>query len=763
MLEYKATTPRRASVWKKPTKPPDSISAGCLSTPFALTDSVQDSIDSTMTNRASLATKIIGICVALIALIWIVFGQALHQQFVNFDDGTYVYRNSQVTRGISVEAIKWAFTHPVAANWHPLTILSHMLDCQWFGVAPAGHHFTNVALHSIAALLLFFAFLQMTEKLWRSAFIAAVFAIHPLHVESVAWISERKDVLSAVFFMLTLITYVHYARRRSIGRYLAVSICLALGLMAKPMLVTLPFVLLLLDYWPLGRWRGAGSKEQGAKRQGQSGKEKTTLISTSHLSAVASAKEEPLNTSTSLVLEKIPLFLLSAAVGAAAIVTQSRSINLIQHISLGSRIGNAFLSLMTYVGQTIWPQNLAVFYPYPENISGWKVVAAIAGGAALTAGALMVRRRKPYLLVGWLWFAGMLIPVIGIVQVGIQAHADRYSYLPQIGLCLMVAWTVADLSQSWRYQRIAVDACSVVAIVALAWAARTQTSYWFDSESLWKHALVATTDNETARQHLSDAYLEKGRIEDAIEQARAAVQLSPESADAHGVLGAALARSSQSDEAITQLQTALRLNPRLAQAHFNLGNVFLQRGDMTQAVSNYESELELYPKSAEAHNNLGNALLRAGRIDQAQDHFRIALSLNPRYPEAHNNMAIVLSQTGGLRDAINEWNTTLRIDSNNLEAQCNLAWVLATSSDASVRDGERAVQLTERAIKLSGGKNARIWRLAAAAQAEAGRFPEAIKAAQNGIAIAKSEGNTAVVQTLEANLRLFEQGLPLRD
>ena len=691
-----------------------------------------------MTNRAILASKIIGVCAALIALIWIVFGQTLNHRFVNFDDGAYVYRNSEVMRGISVEGTTWAFTHPVAANWHPLTVLSHMLDCQWYGVAPMGHHFTNVLLHSVAALLLFFAFLNMTEKLWRSAFVAAVFAIHPLHVESVAWVAERKDVLSAVFFMLTLLAYARYAQRPSIARYALVLIAVALGLMAKPMLVTLPFVLLLLDYWPLGRMRRAKGETQGPELNG------------------------PQNFGK-LLLEKVPLFVLSATASAAAIVTQSRSINLNEHISLGSRIGNAFMSLMTYVGQAIWPQNLAVFYPYPDSVPAPRLVGAIAGIIAITAAAFILRRTKPFFIVGWLWFTGMLIPVLGIIQVGIQAHADRYNYLPQIGLCLIVVWAVADLSRSWRSQRIVVSAFGVAVVIALAWAARIQTSYWFDSQSLWKHALAAAPDNETARQHLSDAFLEKGEFEEAIAQARQAINLAPESADAHGVLGAALARSSESDEAITQLQTALQLNPKLAQAHFNLGNVFLQRGDMTQAIANYESELELYPKSAEAHNNLGNALLRAGKIDQAQDQLRSALSLNPRYPEAHNNLAIVLSQTGGLREAINEWDKTLRIDPNNLEAQCNLAWVLATSSDASVRDGAKAVQLTEKAIKLSGGQNARIWRLAAAAQAEAGRFPEAIKAAQNGIAIAKSEGNMALVQTLEANLRSFEQGRPLRD
>jgi tetratricopeptide (TPR) repeat protein len=357
----------------------------------------------------------------------------------------------------------------------------------------------------------------------------------------------------------------------------------------------------------------------------------------------------------------------------------------------------------------------------------------------------------------------MLVPVLGIVQVGIQAHADRYNYLPQIGLCLIVAWGIDDLTKAWRYQRVVVGALGVTTVIGLIWPARLQTSYWSDSQSLWEHALAATSDNEMAREHLSDAYLDKGRINDAIAQAREAVKLLPDSADARGVLGAALARTPQLNEAISHLQSAIQLNPKLPRAHFNLGNVFLQQGDVEQAIANYESEVELYPNFSQGHNNLGNALLRAGKTDKALTHLRLALELNPNYPEAHNNLAIALSQTGGVQQAINEWEKTLRIDSKNLEAQCNLAWVLSTFSDPSVRNGPRAVELAERAIDLSGGKNARIWRLAAAAYAEAGRFPEAIKAAQNGIYIAKSQGNFALVETLESNIRLFEQNSPLRD
>ena len=576
----------------------------------------------------------------------------------------------------------------------------------------------------------------MTGSLWRSAFVGGVFAIHPLHVESVAWVAERKDVLSAVFFMLTLIAYVYYTRRPSILRYALIFVLMACGLMAKPMLVTLPFVLLLLDYWPLNR--GQRSTASSQKDSDLSWKE--------------------------LVIEKIPLLILSAAASAAALVTQHQSINLVKTMSIATRIGNAFVSLGEYLVQTVWPADLAVFYPFPQSgLVWWRVTAGIAAFVAISMTVSVLRRTKPYLLTGWLWYVGMLVPVLGIVQVGIQSHADRYMYLPQVGLCLMITWLAADLFGRWRYRKPAFIGVAAIVLASLVWRAHAQTSYWRDSELLWEHSVSVTADNEMAREHLSDAYLDKDRIDDAIVQARAAVNAQPESADAHGVLGAALARKGEGDEAITELQLSLRLNPKLARARYNLGNVFLQKGNLEAAIGNYEDELRLQPQFAEGHNNLANALFKKGQIDQGLAHLKIALELNRNYPEAHNNLGIALSQMGRMPEAIAEWKKVLQLQPDNLEANCNLAWIFATFPDASLRSGSRAVECAEKAVKLSNGKNARIWRLAAAAYAESGRFPEAIKAAQNGIALAEAEGNSALVQTLQANLRLFEQGSPLRD
>jgi tetratricopeptide (TPR) repeat protein len=707
---------------------------------FALTDTFEDSIDSPMSNRPLLAWKVAGLSFLLVALVWLVFGQTLLHRFVNFDDGAYVYRNSEVMRGITIQGTKWAFTHFVAANWHPLTVLSHMLDCQLYGVTPAGHHFTNVLLHSIAVILLFVAFWWMTHALWRSAFVAAVFAIHPLHVESVAWIAERKDVLSAVFFMLTIIAYVHYTHRPSIPRYALMSILFACGLMAKPMLVTLPFVLLLLDYWPLGRFdepKRDVSKSRDTRRNSQLSR---------------------------LLFEKTPLLILSAGATVATLFAQERSISVVRELPSTARIANAFVSLMVYLGQTVWPMNLAVFYPHrANNIPILELAVAVLLFTAVTAAAFILREQKPYFLVGWLWFVGMLLPVIGLIQVGLQAHADRYTYLPQIGVCVLLAWTIADLSARRRHRRAVLTIAALATLAPLTWLARVQASHWTDSGSLWEHAVAVTSNNENAREHLSDAYLENGRIDDAIAQAREAISDHPDSADAHGVLGAALTRKGKLDEALSELQAALQLNPKLTQAHFNLANILLQRGQVDEAITAYEAELRIQPKSPEAHNNLANAFFRKHQPGAALEHLKIALELNPNYAEARNNLAIAFSQMGQMRDAIVQWNKTLEIEPNNLDAQCNLVWIFATFPDASIRDGSRAVELGQRAIRLSGGKNAKIWRLAAAAYAEAGRFPEAIKAAQSGLALAEAEGNSALAQTLEENLKLFEQNSPLRD
>jgi hypothetical protein len=396
----------------------------------------------------------IGICLSLIVLVWLVFGQTLWHDFINYDDPRYVYENTTITSGLSISGIAWAFTHIHSMNWHPLTTISHMLDCQLYGLKAGWHHFTNVLLHTIAVILLFIALHQMTGAFWRSGFVAALFAIHPLRVESVAWIAERKDVLSGLFFMLTLLAYVYYVRLPQVRRYLIVVFVFACGLMSKPMLVTLPFVLLLLDSWPLERIKG-------------------------HV--------------WNRVLEKVPLIALSAVSSIATFLAQKGAVGWTEELPILERINNAVVSYVLYIWQMLWPVNLAVFYPHPENrLRLWEVIASLRLLICVTAIAITLRKRRPYLITGWLWYLGMLVPVIGLVQVGWQGRADRYTYLPQIGLYIAVTWSVADLTALWRHQRTILSAAALLTILVLSWCAWGQTWYWRDSETLFKHALAVT-------------------------------------------------------------------------------------------------------------------------------------------------------------------------------------------------------------------------------------------------------------------------------
>ena len=548
----------------------------------------------------------------LVCLTWLVFAQTLSYEFVNYDDETYVYRNPDVIKGLTPKAVVWAFTHAVAANWHPLTVISHMLDCAMYGLSPAGHHFTNVLLHSVAAILVFLALNRATGALWRSAFVSGVFAIHPVHVESVAWVSERKDVLSGVFFMLTLLGYVAYSRKRSFGRYLVISILFALGLMSKPMLVTLPFVLLLLDYWPLNR---------SPVSPNRTGRQKHVRDSTSQPRPMAK-----------LFLEKVPLIILSIATCVVALVTQSetKSVAGMNLLSLPSRIGNASVAYAIYVWQMIWPRNLAVFYPLLGcKLPAWEIALSIAFLAIISFGALLLRKRCPYLFTGWFWYVGMLAPVIGIVQVGQQAHADRYTYLPQIGLYLAITWAVADISRSWRHRQIILTVAATAVLSALIWWAWIQTSYWRDSESLWRHAAAVTPDNAIVTEHLADGLPDKVRVDEAIAEARHGLTFRPVTASALSMLGVALTRRGELDEALSYLRSAIELDPKLYLLHYNLGNVLFQKGQVDEAIAHYKSELDTHSGFAEAHNNLGNALLNKGDPDGSARPFEEGIGTQP--------------------------------------------------------------------------------------------------------------------------------------
>jgi protein O-mannosyl-transferase len=718
---------------------------------------------------------IFGICALLVAITWLTFGQTLAHQFVNYDDETYVYENPRVAAGLSLQNAVWAFTHIVCYNWHPLTVLSHMFDCQLYGLNPGGHHFTNVLLHTIAVILLFLVLRQMTGALWRSAFVAALFAIHPLHVESVAWVAERKDVLSAVLFMLTLGAYTRYVRTLSLTSYLIVLLLFALGLTAKPMLVTLPFVLLLLDYWPLNRF----AQESLAKSNDRRGTQRRANVGR-------------------IFLEKIPLLLLSAGSCLVTVVAQHHFIDPIDKLSLIERLGNAAVATMVYVRQMVLPIGLSVFYPHPRHsLSITHMAVAVLLLIAISAAAFVLRRKHAYFLTGWCWFLGMLVPVIGIVQVGVQAHADRYTYLPQIGLYILVTWLVADMSISRQNRGIVLGPVMAFVVLILMWCAWKQTTYWRDSRALWMHALEVNPENDSAHNALSDVAFRESRLDEAVFHAGKALKIRPDSADAHSNLGVALSGTGRREEARIQFQKVIDTSPNRPRVHYNLGTLLLDDGRLDDAIAEFEKELKIQPDFLDAHNNLGIVLTRKGELDDALAHFQKALEMdsgrpkvhynvatvllqtgqrdqaiahlkkelqiNPASAEAHNDLGIAWSQEGRIDQAISEWQKTLELQPNNLNAHYNLAWIFATFPDDAIRNGTKAVSLAESALHLSGERDPRIYRLLAAAYAENGQFDEAIETAQRGSHLAIEQENYALADRLESNVDLYRRSAPLRD
>ena len=670
---------------------------------------------------------ILGICVFLIAITWLVFGQTLSHEFVNFDDHVYVYENPVITGGLTLPGIIWAFTHSHARNWHPLTTISHMLDCQLFGLNAGGHHFTNVFLHTIAVVLLFLVLRQMTGgprrtgSVWPSAFVAALFAIHPLHVESVAWISERKDVLSGVFFMLTLGAYVRYARRPSVARYIMMSILFACGLMSKPMLVTLPFVLLLLDYWPLGRGRGMEiSGERSEVRRERS-------VVSGRWSVVRG-----------LVVEKIPLLALSAASCLATLLGQRQAAGSIDQLPFAWRVNNAIVTCVAYIWQMLWPVKLAVFYPHPDNrLLLWQIFLALALLIAITVAVIASRQKRPYLMTGWLWYLGMLVPVIGLVQVGEQARADRYTYLPQVGLYLALTWTIVDLSASWRRRREILGVAAAVVITALTWRAWIQASYWKNSETLWTHTLAVTSDNDVAHNNLGFIFLRRGELDEAISHFQTALNIRADNPQTHYNLGSAL-------------------------VHNNLGNALVRKKLVDEAITHYEKAVELRPDYADGHYNLGSALLQKGRIDEAIAHWQKTLSIQPNDAEAHTTLGDALLRKGEIGQAIAHYEKALEIAPHSLLTLNNLAWALSTCPDASLRNGARAIELAQKADQLAGGQNPIFIRTLAAAYAENGRFSDAIETAQRALQLALAQDNFALASKLEKDLDLYRKFSPKR-
>ena len=571
------------------------------------------------------------VCLFLVIATLAVYWQVRGHSFVNFDDGMYVTDNYHVRAGLSPQSVKWALTETEAANWHPLTRLSHMLDVQLFGMNAGAHHMTSMFFHLANTLLLFFVFKRMTGCLWQSGIVAALFALHPLHVESVAWVSERKDVLSAFFWLLTMGGYALYVERPGKIRFLIALLFFALGLMAKPMLVTLPFVLLLMDYWPLGRL-GGKMMPSGMIAQPVTGGQRALILR--------------------LVIEKIPFFVLSAASCWVTIHAQQGkgAVGSLERFPMVVRVANALVSYVKYIAKTIWPQNLAAYYPHPGIVSWWWVLGAGLLLVAVSILAIRTIRQFPWFIVGWLWYLGTLVPVIGLMQVGAQAMADRYTYLPLIGLFIITAWGFAELIAGWRNKKKLLALAGASLLITLMVSSWFQVRHWKNSITLFQHAVEATSKNYLAYEKLGVALTARGKPAAAIMHFKEALRIKPDNEGVHLNLADALLSKGKIDECIRYYQKVLRDHPGYATLHHNLGVVLVREGKINSAIVHLRKAFRIKPEYAQAHNSLGVALVNKGLVEEAMVHFRKALRIKPDYSLARTNLNNTLRAGGKTSD-----------------------------------------------------------------------------------------------------------------
>jgi tetratricopeptide (TPR) repeat protein len=678
--------------------------------------------ESAMNNSSASHWRIPLICLGLIALVFAIYGQTLGFGFVNLDDNLYVTANAHVLGGLSWANLKWAFVAGLGSQtegtdyWMPLSLLSHMADVQCFGLWAGGHHLVNVVLFATCAVLLFLIFRSMTGALWKSAAVAAIWAVHPLRVESVAWISERKDLLGGLFFLLCVAAYLRFARKPSVRCYLLLVLLFILGLMSKPILVTLPVVLLLLDGWPLGRL--SGSKEFLGR-----------------------------------IWEKLPLFALSLMSCLMTLFTQKQAFDPNGQPPLLFRAAHAITSVTIYLGKTIWPVDLAAYYPIPSE--GWtmvQVTLSLILLGSITALAIRVAKRFPYVTIGWFWYLVMVTPVSGIVQAGDQAYADRFTLLPQIGILMALVWMAADWAKENRRKRLLLGIGALLLVITLGITSHRQTSYWRDSISLMGRAISVTDLNALAHDNLGDAYRAAGRLDEALHEYQLSIAMKPASATTEYNLGTILAQQGLASEAEDHFQKALALNPRLAEAHNNFGDLLKQEGRLADAAGQIQMALEINPSLPEALSNLAGVMALQGRMDESLSYFRKARDLDPSIAEIHNILGTLLLQKGIQGEAIAEFEQAVALQPMNATYANNLAATLVTIGNPGLRDIPRAIRLAVKATELSGGDPA-VLRTLAVAYARDRQSTKAITIAERAQRTAESKGKFDLANDLRNDIK----------
>ena len=649
----------------------------------------------------------------LVVIILAAYWQLPSHEFLSFDDNEYITQNTHVHEGITWKNIAWTFRSTDFGYWHPLTWMSHMLTFQLFGSKFGMHHLTNLFFHIANTLLLFLVLKRMTGALWQSAFVAAMFALHPLNVESVAWASERKNVLSTFFWMLTMLTYVCYAERPGFYRYLLTLFVFVLGLMAKPVLVTLPFVLLLLDYWPLCRFNLARLRSDNQE---------------THTTKITGFQRSPV---LRLVLEKIPFLSLSAVcIYLSSLSIQRFGIAIsTAWVPMKLRIANALVSYVSYIKKMVWPHNLAVFYPYPQTLPLWQTVGA--GLLLLCISFLVLRavRSKPYLAVGWLWYMGTLVPAIGLVQAGLwPAMADRFAYVPLIGLFICIAWSIPDFVGRWHYRKAGIAVIVATLFPFLMATTGLQLRHWQNGVTLFTHNLNVTHNNSLAHYELGNALKQKGKFE----------------------------------KAMFHYSKALKINPNYAEAHNNLGYILARQKHYNEAIDHYFEALRIKPGYTEAHNNLGTALLHQGNEKEAIVHYYEALKNNPNYAGAYYNLGKVFANHLNIEKAILLYRKALKLNPEMTQALYNLSWILASHEDEKYRNGEEAVKLATQLCKITEYQQPLPLDALAVAYAETGRFNEAVFTARRGLIMALRYGPNELILGLKKRLQLYQEKRPYR-
>ena len=745
--------------------------------------------------------QVLGLCLILVFGTLACYWSVKSHGFVNIDDHEYIFQNDHVKSGLSWDNIVWAFTTDHASNWHPLTWISHMVDCQLFGLNPGPQHLVNVFFHIADTLLLFLWLLQMTGETGRSFFVAAFFAWHPLHVESVAWASERKDVLSTFFWLLTLMAYVRYARTLDKRLYYLSLFLFVFGLMSKPMVVTLPCVLLLLDFWPLNRMTRGGAFDFGALKE--------------------------------LAIEKLPFFALTVFASVVTYLAQQNATTSLEVLPLTLRIANAAVAYLAYLSKTFWPANLAAMYPYLRQPSVLLVIVALLVVAAVTFISARQARRRPYLLMGWLWFLGALVPTIGLVQVGSQAMADRYMYIPSIGLFIALVWLLADWAGTVARRHALVVGVGGLGLGCCLVVTSEQLKTWKNGETLFRHAIAVTRDNYIAYDSLAGALDEEGRHDEALQYYFDAVRIEPKYPEAQYNLGTMLKNLGRLGEAAEHLRAAIADNPKFASAYVNLGSTLMKQGNIPEAGGEFIEALKLDQSNPMAFFNMGTWLLAEGRMEDAVTAFNQAILLKPDYEDAHGNLGVTLMRLGRPVDGLAQLNEAVRLDTTNSQAYFNLglallaqgtvedtgnaltqlqkalelkpgqpavlstlahalekshqpaeaisnyrealrlqpdsvaalnglAWMLATDPDPKVRSGAEAVELATKACDLTQSRWPDAIETLAAAYAETGRFPDAVASAQKAISLAIALGRKDATDQGREMLKDFQAGKPYR-